>query len=296
MRIEDRITILVCSCDSYNDLWPPFFTLLKKYWPDNNCKIILNTEYQTYKEPGLNIETFSLGKSPYGTRLLNHLERIDTPYTLLLLDDFFLRRPVDEKKLSLIIEKMDEDESISVFYCNKSDFVKKETNIYGFAEMLQYAPYKLNMQAGLWRTESLKKYWRPEDNPWIWEIFVNYTTFDTKDKFYSLIDLETSPIYYGYNPDGMGVFRGKWVKNDVCPLFEKHSIHVDYAKRGYYEPDNAVARLPIMETMPYVFKRIPFKYALPFSLYEVMKRVLRIFGKRPKFLNYTEYMAYTHNK
>ena len=32
----------------------------------------------------------------------------------------------------------------------------------------------------------------------------------------------------------MGVFRGKWVMDDVQPLFEKEGIIVDFSKRGIY--------------------------------------------------------------
>ena len=30
-----NVSILVNSCDSYDDLWLPFFTLLEKYWPNH---------------------------------------------------------------------------------------------------------------------------------------------------------------------------------------------------------------------------------------------------------------------
>jgi hypothetical protein len=29
---NNNLSIVVSSCDSYSDLWNPFFTLLKKYW------------------------------------------------------------------------------------------------------------------------------------------------------------------------------------------------------------------------------------------------------------------------
>ncbi len=294
ITLSNKATILVCTCDSYSDLWYPFFKLLAYYWPNLDCKIILNTETKSFAFEGLQIDCYSMGSDSYGQRMIDHLEKITTDYTILLLDDFFLRRPVNVNTLEKIVDRMDNDPDIAAFYCNKSEFCKDGDNICGFYELKRYAPYRLNMQAAVWRTEKLAKYWEPKDNPWIWEIFVNYLTFDTADKFYSLRDLSESPIYYGYNPDGMGVFRGKWVENDVKPLFEKHNIVVDYSKRGFYEPDRAIARLPIMKTMPYVFKRLPLKYAFLFSLYEIMKRILRLIGLRPRYLNYNEYLCYSH--
>ena len=289
--LEDKITILLCTCDSYKDLWYPFFKLLDEYWPNNRCKIILNTETDSYQYGNLNIVSYSLGKAPYGQRMLNHLEKIDTPYTLLLLDDFFLRRPVNTDVLSNILEEMDKDHNIGALYCDKNDCTTNDSLCDVFYQIKQRAPYKLNMQAGLWRTQTLKKYWQPNDNPWIWEIFVNFTTFNSEDKFYALRDLNDAPIYYGYNPDGMGVFRGKWVVDDVKPLFDKHGISIDFSKRGEYDPQKAVVRLPIFEVMPYVFKRIPFKYAISFSFYAVMKRICLFFNKPLKHSNLAEYLG-----
>ena len=292
MKLEDKITILVCSCDKYSDLWPPFFQLLKEYWPDNSCKIILNTESKGYSLPGLNIHSFALGKASYGKRMISHLSLIKTPYVLLLLDDFFLRRPVDTAMLINIIEKMDAEENIAAMTFDENPFYFKDCDEFmGFVKLKKHAPYKLNMQAGIWRTETLKKYWAPNDNPWIWEIFVNYNTFDNSDVFYALKDLELSPVYYGYNTNGMGVYRGKWVIDDVKPLFDKHNISVDYSIRGIYDPNQAVNPLPIRTTMPYVFRRIPLKYSLGFSIYAIWKRILRLIGKSTKYLNYAEYLA-----
>lgn len=292
MILKNKITILVCSCDSYCDLWPPFFKLLKKYWSNNECKIILNTETKQYSYPGLNIETFSLGKESYGKRMLDHINRIDTPFVLLLLDDFFLRRNVEEDVLCKLIEMMENNENIAAMTFDENPYYdRKEESYLGFVKLLRCAPYKLNMQAGIWRVDSFKKYWAPNDNPWIWEIFVNYLTYDSTDVFYALKNREIAPIYYGYNTNGMGVYRGKWVIQDVKPLFDKNDIVIDYTKRGIYIPEEAVERLPVLKTMPYVFKRIPFKYAMGFSAYEVWKRFLRIFGVQAKHQNYAKYLA-----
>lgn len=290
--LKDKVTILLCSCDSYSDLWPPFFTLLKKFWPENDCRIILNTETKSFSFDGLKIESYHMGNTFYGTRMLNHLDKIETPYTLLLLDDFFIRRPVNVSILTKLIEKMDSNSNIASMCFNENPYFDKSLEpYYGFVKLAKFAPYKLNMQAGVWRTDRLKYYWAPRDNPWFWEIFVNYLTFESPDEFYALIDKEQAPIYYGYNTNGMGVYRGKWVIEDVKPLFDEHGISIDYSKRGYYVADKEIQRLPILKTMPYVFKRIPLNYALGFSLYEIWKRILRLFGREPKYLNFTNYLS-----
>lgn len=39
------------------------------------------------------------GEIDYGKRMLAHLKQIDSEYVIMLMDDFFFRAPVDEKKI-----------------------------------------------------------------------------------------------------------------------------------------------------------------------------------------------------
>ena len=41
---QNRMTMLVNSCDAYEDLWQPFFTLLKRYFAPLDMRILLNTD------------------------------------------------------------------------------------------------------------------------------------------------------------------------------------------------------------------------------------------------------------
>lgn len=289
--LRDRLTILVCTCDSYEDLWFPFFKLLKLYWPDLDCRIILNTETKTYNYEGLDIKSYGLGSTSYGQRMLNHLNLVETPYVLILLDDFFIRKTIDTASVVRMLDFMDSNEEVAAMYCNATKYVNGTNPLKPFYKMNQYAPYKLNMQAAIWRKENLKKYWIPEDNPWRWEIFVNFLTFKNTDVFYSLKDLKETPVDYGYKEDGMGVFRGKWVVEDVKPVFDKHNIVIDFAKRGIYKKEEAVARLPFFSTLRYVYWRLPFIDATLFYLFAFIKRFRRKFNKNTRALSYVDYLA-----
>ena len=236
------MTVLVCSCDKYEDTWQTFAKLLKKYWPDFDYRLILNTESKNFEYDGLSFETFNLYESgqnvDYGERIRAHLKRITTPYTLLLLDDFFIREPVDTKKIKEIIGYMDNDPAIATF---NFDFIadphNKEAPYPGFILRPEVCQYKLNMQAGIWRTDVLYDLWRDSDSPWVWELYGTCRSFNNKYKYYCLSDLSFSPIKYGKEKVLFGVFKGKWIKDDVCPLFEKEGIEIDLEKRGFYTDD-----------------------------------------------------------
>ena len=97
---QNRVTLLVNSCDAYADLWQPFFTLLKRYFVPLPAEILLNTETKDFTFDGLNLRCVHSTAPTYGERMTDALREVKTEYTLLLLDDFFLRRPVDIARLS----------------------------------------------------------------------------------------------------------------------------------------------------------------------------------------------------
>ncbi len=239
-NFKNKITILVNSCDSYQDLWGPFFTLLKKYWNPIDVPIIFNTESLDFEFDGLNIICVHPEKQnyPYGKRMINALSYVKTEYVVLLLDDFFLREKVDEDKIKEIINWMDSDRDIVYFNCDitpvYSDWEKDK--YIGYRRIPWGNEYTLNMQAAIWRTKKLKQYWLPDVSPWDWEEYSNlYGAVNRKDKFYCAHTLNGGFCNYGFRNDvGWAVVHGKWVIDDVQPLFEKENIKIDFSERGVY--------------------------------------------------------------
>ena len=247
---NNKITVLINSCDSYEDLWVPFFTLFKKYWDPEGIRIILNTESKTFSFDGLSIECVHPENKddPYGKRMLHALSQITTPYVIPLLDDFFLRKTVDTELINEIIRWMESDKHIVYFNCDCTNtFCDYEVDKYrGFKRLPNGNEYILNMQAAVWRTQKLLHYWRPQVSPWEWEVFTNLLAARNRtDKFYCITEQDKAFCDYGYSSGGMGVFRGKWVKEDVVPLFEKEGICVDFSKRGFYDPPEEDAPLKL---------------------------------------------------
>lgn len=243
--LRDNVTIVIHSCDAYEDLWEPFFTLLHRYWKDVPCRILLNTETKDYAFPGLEIECVhpSSLDVPYGQRLLEAVQRVKTKYVLPMLDDFFLRRPVNTAQILNILEWMEADKNIVYFDCDCIESLSPalEADRYpGYRRLPKGNAYILNMQAAIWRTERYVHYWRPNVTPWEWELNCNFgIPLWSRDKFYAVTRLGNGFLDYGFNPDGMGVFRGKWVMEDVVPLFQKEGITVDFSKRGAYDKNRA---------------------------------------------------------
>lgn len=247
MEWQNRITLLVNTCDAYSDLWDPFFTLLKRYFIPLNMRILLNTETKNYHFDGLQIETVHSTATNYGARMRAVLEQIKTEYVFLLLDDFFIREPVRLDKIEQILFWMDRDREIVYFNSDLTQtVVDLELDRYpGFRRLPTGNRYTLNLQAAIWRTEKLKKYWKYDVSPWEWEECCNVLTANARnEKFYCLHTEQERFINYGYHPgEWMGVCHGKWVKNDVVPLFQKERIPMNFEKRGFIEPENRPSSL-----------------------------------------------------
>ncbi len=244
----DNLTILVNSCDAYEDLWNPFFSLLKKYWSSLDLPIILNTESKNFSFDGLNIKcVHSKVGLPYGKRIRNALSKVKTKYVLSLLDDFFIRSEVNIERINEILGYMEEDSKIVYFNCdvNKTYAEWEVDNYRGFKRLPPGNDYIFSMQAAIWRTDKLYKLWRPNVSPWEWEVNCNVNSVKySKYKFYCSTEYQNCFLDYGNEPNVWGVYRGKWVMDDVKPLFEKEGIHVCYSSLGEYIPSDVKNVLP----------------------------------------------------
>lgn len=299
--LKERVSVLVCSCDAYEDLWYPFFKLYKKYWTLPELNIYLNTESKDYVYEGLSIIGLHPENkaAPYGERMINALSAIKTEYVILFLDDFFLRERVDETHIKKIIQWMDEDKNIVCFNqdCLKT-YADWEVDRYpGYRRLPCGTDYTLNMQVAVWRREKFLSYWRKNVSPWEWELYCNAITYNRlREMFFCVMDFQNAFCRYGHRATGdlWGVFRGKWVVEDVAPLFEKENIQVDFSKRGIYCPQN-VADLQISNSEPHdklVFRRLGAKHWVRYGFFCIRRRgfkKIRTTRKR-MFYHYMEYL------
>lgn len=299
MKKED-CTVLVCSCDSYEDTWEPFFKLFWKYWPDCPFKVVLNTESKKYERD--RVECFGLYKKDervfYGERLLTHLNKIDTAYVLILMDDFFLRKTVDENKLEFCINELKSHSDIAVF---SFDAVRDELNIddgiyQDFLLRPQYGEYKMNFQGAIWNKEVLIKCIRSFETPWEIETKGSMRTFGMNERFYTLKDISLSPIDYG-KKKGLtwGIVRGKWVYDDVVPLFHQQGISVDFEQRGFFDPNNYKnITIPPKRSVSQNIESYGIKLWIKMKLWRVSHIIQKLFHMRYDI----DYIAYKrrHNK
>ena len=242
--MEERYTIVVSSCDKYKDLWDPFFKILEDEWDGvENIPIVLNTESESYKYDGLDIRTFCLFKPDeqvsWTRRLRETLEKIETKYVIMLLDDFFMMGKVKSEEIQKHINWMERNNRISVFsYMETFTPNIKDGRYDGFERRPLVGTYKFNCQAALWRKTRLISYLDHDESAWEWEALGNWRSYRHPFHHFYSYDVNRDyvfPYIYkaeGVNFGGLGLFRGRWYLPYVEPLFEKHGIHMDFSQRG----------------------------------------------------------------
>lgn len=241
MKVNEKFTILVNSCDGFSDCWEPFFKLFTIYWPNCNVKVLLNTEVMDWSFPGLDIQCTQVDikkeKLTWSECLIKALEQVDTPLIMYLQEDYFLEKNVDDHLIFELVDIMISDTrikhiglthfgSFGPFYPTADQHLWKVD---------QKARYRISTQAGLWRTDTLLTYLKPEENGWMFEIYGTRRARKRDECFLTTNrDIhcpEKTPIFQYTHT---GIIKGKWHKN-IPQLFARHNIEVNFEKRGFYK-------------------------------------------------------------
>jgi len=236
MDISSECTVLVNSCDKYEEAWSPFFILFHKYWPDCPFRIGLNTESKEFNTLNLTIEIYHSREVAWGKRLSEVLQQITSPYVIILLEDFFIRQKVKTKKIIECLEAMKTDKSIAVFYFNRitgySDLSDKYNDYYEMHPTKDYNRYLFNCQAAIWRKDVLETVCQKAVSPWEFEensymrnqnYLEQYKFFCSKYTYYDDVRDDDVFSYILVRNSGYGIWQSKWLWNNR-KFFEHEGI------------------------------------------------------------------------
>ena len=232
------VTILVNSCDKYEDAWEPFFKLFSIQWPNCPYRIVLNTESKTFKCDYLSVETVHTGECATWTeRVKMALKQIDTEFVLFFLEDFFLLSPINQDAWKDALNKMKNHSQVGFLWFPANGIFQpqnynKEIEPY-FLQTCKNTCNRVNALIGLWRKEFLLQMLFRDGDAWYFEWSAvklsRYSRFVV-----SFWDQKHTPIFnYEVNPESdYGIVRGKWLSKNKG-LFEKHDISVNYDNLGF---------------------------------------------------------------
>jgi len=236
--LNDKITVIYNTCDKYEPLWKGFFTLFKKYWSGFSGDIVLNTEEKSFAFEGLSIirPVAKNTDCSWSQRILNSLDTVNTPYVIMILDDFYFKSEVDTAVIERCVTRMDSDKNIMMFsFAPQPEPNKPDPDSDIFERRGRFATYRVNAQINLWRVSYLKKILRSYENPWQFELSGSFRSSLYGGKMYSL--KKGAPLVFDYD-GGFLIIRGQ-LNHEVADYFaQNEGLDMDLP----FEPFDAQAR------------------------------------------------------
>lgn len=234
-------SILVNTCDNFEDCWNPFFNLFSKYWPNCEGKIYLNTEYKDYSYPGLDIipikgcekNNYPRNKRATWSQCLKWaLDVIDTDIVLYLQEDYFFKRDVNNDLFEKELKQISDNDNIHrIFLLSQSQNNKRLSLIHTpYYLDNRKSDYYAHTQAALWKTKVLKSLIKLDESGWDFEEYASRRARFFPYNFYSVSYSQENPIMEYVMT---GIVRGKWLP-ECIEVFKKNGIRVDFSKRGFY--------------------------------------------------------------
>lgn len=238
-----KYSILINTCDKFEDCWNPFFQLFSKFWPDYSGNIYLNTEYKDYSYPGLDIiavkgcERHNFPpheRATWSQCLLWALELINTDIVLYMQEDYFLKDTVKNEIVEDYVNLMADNEIIKCIHLTDQAVKSAQLSEYTNLDIVVCNQrYRVSCQAALWKKAELQLIIREYENAWEFEEFgsqrssaYNHIYLTVNKEFVKLNIYEIIPYIF------TGIIQGKWYE-EVIPLFRKNKISVDFSVRGF---------------------------------------------------------------
>jgi len=245
--LDHDFTILVNSSDGFEDCWLPFFTLLQKFWPDRKEPILLNTEKKQFAFGNLNIRCTKVqgdkgGALTWSECLLAALAQVETPLVLYFQEDYFLHQHVLSDRIDHAARYMIEHPEVKHVALTKfgSHGPFDPYSESSLQVIKSKARYRISTQAALWRVDTLRSYLVPEENGWMFEIYGTWRSWKRSDLFLcAQFDDEHGGPAIDYLHTG--IIKGRWLK-EIQGVFDANGISVNYGRRGFYKPKNAILR------------------------------------------------------
>lgn len=219
-------TILVMSCDKNQDLWKPFNLCVEKYWKEHP-EIIYSTE--TITNPYYKTISKNIPISNWSKRICDTLKQIDSDYVLIMVDDIFIRQPVDNDKILGLLKNFENPNVASINLEKSFDNQDKEYN-QDLMVRSQNGKYKTSVMCNIYdRQKFIGILEKLSVDPWTFE------DLNPHNNYTYLIAKRYEYLDFGYgNRKWFGIRKGKWCK-EIKEFFEKEKIDIDLSIRGFYQ-------------------------------------------------------------
>jgi hypothetical protein len=218
--------VLVASCDTYADLWKPFFTLFDKHWPDCPFPVFLGSNYTRYRRE--KVISICVGQDvSWADNLHKMLDHIPSRRVILFLEDFLMVSPVDTRAVQHFLSIAQEEDLACLRLFPHPPPTRKLRGWPGLGVLRPGDDYRVSTQVAIWDAETLKALAWPGLSAWDFEIIGSLASNEMPAKFWSVYE----PVIDYRN----GVWRGRWLLEglEICT---RAAIELDMQARGAFGP------------------------------------------------------------
>jgi len=180
--LNNKLSIIIHTCDKYSDLWEGQIKLLNENWSNRNIETFLVTDLNRniiYD----NIKILSAGQGKeLSQRTSFALQFIKTEYVFITLDDYFLLRPVSSEKIERLINIMDKENIDYIRLFSDPNSFKKFKKYKKLYEISLNKNYEVNLYQGIWRKSFIEKTLKEPLNAWQYEVSLTGIARETNAK------------------------------------------------------------------------------------------------------------------
>jgi hypothetical protein len=221
--IQSDVSAVVVSHDGFADVWPSFFGLLFRFWPDLPYPLHLISNHLSF--PDKRIIPLRVGDDlSWSDTVARGLERISSRVVLLMLDDFFLSAPVDTACVARLHATMIAKGAVYLRLRPNPAADVPCLDAPDVGVIAKGASYRTSLQIAFWDRLTLLNLLRRNESAWDFELRGSRRSNEISEPFFSVCD-GISAISYRH-----AVQRGKWLP-DAIKHFTPLGIAFDCSKR-----------------------------------------------------------------
>jgi hypothetical protein len=211
----------------------PFTQCLERFWNDRELDTYILSETKYQNIDGVKFINTRIARADWTSNLLFALDHLNTKYVCFLLEDFFLRSKVNNKRFKECLEFV-ESENIDMLRLIAKPTVYTKINFSDrdILQLSQHAPYRVSCQACIWNRKKLISLLKSGESAWEFEICGSQRS---KNLNYNFFSVKKSVMTYRHHV----VEKGKWFPWDAW-YFTKLGIECDFASREIMTWSNGI--------------------------------------------------------
>ncbi len=220
-EISNSCSVVVSSCDGFEDAWQPFFRLFFKYWPDCPFPVYLITNGKRYDDERVRTIAISPDRK-WSSNLKETLRQIDTQYVIYFQEDYFLNKKIDTATIISLVSYAQKTNLACLRLFPSPGPNTSYSEFPNLGKISDDAPYRISTQTALWNKEYLDGILVDGETGWDFEL---KTHSDQNRRLF--LSVKKPVIQY---VKSTGIKKGRWTF-DAIQLFKKEGIDISTSQR-----------------------------------------------------------------